>query len=118
LRHIRDAAALAVELARDRTRDDLRPNTMLALSLARCLEIMGEAASKVTEETRVGFPRIPFVKMISMRNRLIHAYFDLNLDIVWTTVNDDLPAVIPTLESALRGEDQPGPPGIGPPEVK
>ena len=83
---------------------------MLALSLARCLEIMGEAASKVTEETRVGFPRIPFVETISMRNRLIHAYFDLNLDIVWTTVNDDLPAVIPALESALRGEDQPGAP--------
>lgn len=66
LRHIHDAAALAVELVRDRTRDDLRPNTMLALSLARRLEIMGEAASKITEETRVGFPRIPFVKMISI----------------------------------------------------
>ena len=78
--------------------------------LARCLEIMGEAASKITDETRVGFPRIPFVKMISMRNRLIHAYFDLNLDIVWTTVNDDLPAVISTLDSALHGEDQPGVP--------
>ena len=83
---------------------------MLALSLARCPEIMGEAATKITEETRVSFPRIPFVKMISMRNRLIHAYFDLNLDIVWTTVNDDLPVVISALESALRGEDQPGAP--------
>ncbi|MCX6636235.1 MAG: DUF86 domain-containing protein [Acidobacteria bacterium] len=110
MRHIRDAAALAVELVRDRTRDDQRPNTMLALSLARCPEIMGEAATKITEETRVNFPRIPFVKMISMRNRLIHAYFDLNLDIVWTTVNDDLPVVISALESALRGEDQPGAP--------
>jgi len=83
---------------------------MLALSLARRLEIMGQAASKITEETRAGFPRIPFVKMISMRNRLIHAYFDLNLDIVWTTVNDDLPVVISALESALRGVDQPGAP--------
>jgi uncharacterized protein with HEPN domain len=73
LRHIRDAAAPAMELVRDRTRDGLRPNTMLALSLARCLEIMGEAPSKITEETRIGFPRIPFAKMISMRNRLIHA---------------------------------------------
>ncbi|HXB68762.1 MAG TPA: HepT-like ribonuclease domain-containing protein [Candidatus Acidoferrales bacterium] len=60
-----------------------------------------EAASKVTPEVRVRFPAIPFAKMVSMRNRLIHAYFDVDLDIVWTTVADDLPSLLPVLDSAL-----------------
>jgi len=51
-------------------------------------------------------PDIPFAKMTSMRNRLIHAYFDVNLDIVWTTVTEDLPALLPALDSALAQLDR------------
>jgi uncharacterized protein with HEPN domain len=43
--------------------------------------------------------------LVSMRNHPIHAYFDLNLDIVWTTVTDDLPSLLPALDSALAGID-------------
>jgi uncharacterized protein with HEPN domain len=76
---------------------------MLRMALARCLEILGEAAAKVTPVTRAQLQSIPFGKIVSMRNRLIHAYFDVNLDIVWTTVSEDLPAVIPPLDAALAG---------------
>ena len=70
------------------------------------LEILGEAASKISPEVFAKFPAIPFPKIISMRNRLIHAYFDVNLDIVWTTVSDDLPALSRALDEALAGIDR------------
>jgi uncharacterized protein with HEPN domain len=101
LRHMREAVASALEMADGRQRPDLTANMMLAMALARCLEILGEAASQVTPEVRVRFSGIPFAKMVSMRNHLIHAYFDMDLDIVWTTVADDLPSLLPVLDSAL-----------------
>ena len=90
---MREAAATALEMAAGHDRADLSTNTVLAMALTRCLEILGEAASKIRPEVCAKFPAIPFPKIISMRNRLIHAYFDVNLDIVWTTVSDDLPAL-------------------------
>jgi uncharacterized protein with HEPN domain len=101
LRHMRDAAASALEMTAGHERPDLTANTMLAMALTRCLEIVGEAASRVTPETRGRFPAIPFAKIVSMRNRLIHAYFDVDLDIVWTTVTEDLPGLLFALDAAL-----------------
>jgi uncharacterized protein with HEPN domain len=100
LRHMREAVASALEMADGRQRPYLTANMMLALAL-RCLVILGEAASKVTPEVRIRFSAIPFAKMVSMRNHLIHAYFDVDLDIVWTTVADNLPSLLPALDSAL-----------------
>jgi uncharacterized protein with HEPN domain len=84
LRHTREAAVTALEMAAGHVRADLSTNSMLAMALTRCLEILGEAASKMSPEICDRFPRIPVPKMIAMRNRLIHAYFDVDLDIVWT----------------------------------
>ncbi len=106
LRHMREAAATALEMAAGHDRADLSTNTMLAMALTRCLEILGEAASKISPEVCLAFPAIPFPKIISMRNRLIHAYFDVNLDIVWTTVSDDLPALSQALDQALAAFDR------------
>lgn len=78
---------------------------MLAMALTRCLEVLEEAASKLGIETCGRFSDIPCAKMISMRNRLIHAYFDVDLDIVWTTVMDDRPALLPLLDAALAAID-------------
>lgn len=79
---------------------------MLAMALTRCLEIIGEAASKLSSELRHRAPSIPCAKMVSMRNHLIHAYFDVDLDIVWTTVVEDLPPLSPVLESVLAQIDR------------
>jgi len=78
---------------------------MLAMALTRCLEILGEAASKVSPEICSQFHDIPFSKMVSMRNRLIHAYFDVDLDIVWTTIEDDLPSLLRALDEAIAEID-------------
>src|SRR5271165_5933303 len=101
LRHMQESVTLALNMAGRRCRSDLVSDSMLAMALIRCLEVLGEAASKLSPEVRLRFPNIPCAKMISMRNRLIHAYFDVDLDIVWTTVSEDLPPLLPALESAL-----------------
>jgi uncharacterized protein with HEPN domain len=67
----------------------------------KALEMIGEAASKVTAETRDSFPGIPWSEIVGMRNRLIHVYFDINADIVWQTVIDDLPALEGKLQNLL-----------------
>ena len=106
LRHMRDAAVTGLEMAAGRTRSELDENMMLRMALTRCLEVLGEAASKVTPVTREQLPSVPFGKIVSMRNRLIHAYFDVDLNIVWTTVVEDLPALLPALDSALAGIEE------------
>jgi uncharacterized protein with HEPN domain len=106
LRHMQEAVTLALNMAGGRSQPDLASDPMLAMALTRCLKILGEAASKLSAEARHQFPGIPCAKMISMRNRLIHAYFDVDLDIVWTTVAEDLPPLLPVLESALAQIDR------------
>lgn len=101
LRHMHEAITLALQMAAWRSPTELFSDPMLAMDLTRTLEILGEAASRLSDETRLCLVSIPFGKMVAMRNRLIHAYFDVDLDIVWTTVADDLPPLLPALESAL-----------------
>jgi uncharacterized protein with HEPN domain len=104
LRHMMDAAQEALTFSRDRSRSDLDQDRMLVHSLVRCIEIIGEAASQVTKETQRQLPDIPWPSMVAMRNRLIHAYFDIDLDRVWDTVTDDLPPLIAVLNDILPGE--------------
>jgi uncharacterized protein with HEPN domain len=101
LQHMLDSAREAISFADGRTRADLDANRMLALSLVKCIEIVGEAAARVGEETRQQVPQIPWQDIVGMRNRLIHAYYDIDLDRVWDTIIADLPALVPLLEAAL-----------------
>ena len=90
LRHMQDAIALALKMAKERNRQDLTSDG---------------GRIEAVRRVRLRFPGIPCAKMISMRNRLIHAYFDVDLDIVWTTVSEDLPPLLPLLEAALAQID-------------
>ncbi len=101
LQHMLEAAQEAVGYARNRTRKDLETDRPLTHSLVRCIEIIGEAANKISSEYREGHSEIQWDDMAGMRNRLIHAYFDINLNIVWKTVNEELPALIVELERLL-----------------
>jgi len=96
-----DAAREAISFAEGKTRKDLDISRMLALSILKSIEIIGEAASKVTKETRKGYPEIPWASIVAMRNRLIHVYFDIDLDRLWDTVTDDLPPLTTALERIL-----------------
>ncbi len=104
IRHMLDAAKEAMSFIKDRKRSDLDTDRMLVLSLVKSVEIIGEAASKVTKEPRDGHPEVPWLNIIGMRNRLIHVYFDIDLDRVWDTITDDLPPVIAALEKIIEKE--------------
>jgi len=106
LRHMFDAAKEAVSFIHGRNRFDLDKDRMLTLSIIKSIEMIGEAASKVTEEGRKECPEIPWANIVAMRNRLIHVYFDINLDLVWSTVTDDLPPLIAALETAIAHEEE------------
>jgi uncharacterized protein with HEPN domain len=91
LRHILDAAKEAVSFVQGKTKRDLFKDRILALALIKSVEIMGEAAANVSRGTQQLLPQLPWPDLIKMRNRLIHGYFDINFEIVWDTVSEDLP---------------------------
>ena len=101
LRHMLDDAEQAIAFASRRNRAELDANRMLSFALVRALEIIGEAASKVTESTRKEYPELPWSAIVTMRHRLVHAYFDTDLDRVWDTLTEDLPPLIEKLKQIL-----------------
>ena len=101
LRHMLDAAREALSFVAGRNSEDLGRDRMLVLALVKEIEIIGEAASRISDESRKALPRIPWPKIIAMRNRLIHAYADVDLSIVWDTLTGALPELVRELEIAL-----------------
>ncbi len=101
LSHMIDAAKEASSFIQGKTRESLNQDRMLTLSLVKLIEIIGEAASRVSVEKQQQLETIPWAQIIGMRNRLIHAYFDINLNILWKTVTEDLQPLISNLEQIL-----------------
>jgi uncharacterized protein with HEPN domain len=100
-RHMLAYAREAVALMRDRKRADLDTDRALGLAIIRCLEILGEAASRIPVAIRESYPEVPWAQIIGMRNRLVHGYDIVDYDIVWSTVTEDLPPLIAELEKVL-----------------
>lgn len=74
---------------------------MLVLSLVKCIEIIGEAANSITDDLKSKHTLIPWQDIIKMRHRLIHTYFDVDYDIVWKTLKDELPELIRELKKIV-----------------
>jgi uncharacterized protein with HEPN domain len=97
-----DAAREAVHLSSGKSREDLDAERLLQLALTHLLEVIGEAASRVSPDARQQYTAIPWPLVIGIRNRLIHGYDTVDLDIVWKTVKESLPSFIRALEEALE----------------
>lgn len=104
LQHMLDAAKEAVELAAGKSRHDIENERMLNLSLVRLIEVVGEAANRVSPEGQAKYADIPWLQIIGMRNRLIHGYNEIDFDILYQTVIEDLPHLIVELEKTLASE--------------
>ena len=98
LQHMLEASRDARSFAEGRQQNDLYQNKMLTMAIIKELEIIGEAAANVSQETRDRFPQIPWADIIGMRNRLVHVYFRINLYVIWSTVQKDLTELIEELE--------------------
>ncbi len=88
LRHIVDALTAAIRFTKGHRREDLDQDEMLTFALVYAVQIVGEAASKISIELRDEHPEIPWAVIVGMRHRLVHAYSDINHDILWTTVTE------------------------------
>ena len=97
LNHLRDAARTALRFTQDRTRSDIEHDEMLRLALTKLIEIIGEAAKQVSTDGRAEYPDVPWSAAARMRDRLVHHYFDIDLDVLWVTIEVDLPALLAAL---------------------
>ena len=78
---------------------DLHQNAVL-----KVLEIIGEAASRISKDTKTAHPDVPWPDIVGLRNRIVHAYFEVDLGVVWNIVRDDVPALISALEQIVPTE--------------
>jgi uncharacterized protein with HEPN domain len=101
LRHMLDYAVEATEMAQGRRRQDLEIDRQFRLALTHLVQIVGEAAAHVSPEAQDRWKGIPWRSIVGLRNRLIHGYDDVDLDILWTIVQDDLPPLIAELRHIL-----------------
>ena len=102
LQHMLDASHAAVSHLSGKQREDLDQNRLLLNGVVRELEILGEAASQVTPSIQKQFSFLPWREMIGLRNRLIHAYFDVNNQTIWLVVKESLPPLISQLEQIIQ----------------
>jgi uncharacterized protein with HEPN domain len=98
LRHLRDAAQKAITFSVGKTRASLDDDELLRLALTKLVEIVGEAAKQITDDTRRERPTVPWTAAARMRDRLVHHYFDIDLDVLWATIQHDLPDLIDRLD--------------------
>lgn len=102
MKHMRDHAVEAVELLGDKTLECLHNDRVLQLALVQLIEIVGEAAARVSTQVRAAYPTIPWQRAADMRNKLIHGYDVIEIAVVHDTVKDDLPLFIRQLDEILQ----------------
>lgn len=99
-------AVEAIELSEDTSLNDVFEDRVKQLALLKLVEIVGEAANRVSEKTKQKHTAIPWPEIIGVRNRLVHGYDDVNLDILWKIIRNDLPLLVTQLKDAI-GEEAP-----------
>ncbi len=96
----------AVSMARGRGREDLDTDRQFSLALLKLIEIVGEAASRVSADMRDQYPDIPWPQVIATRHRLVHGYDQVNHRVLWDIVAADLPPLIERLHAILMERDK------------
>jgi len=101
LRHMRDACEKILAFTRGLAQVDFQADEKLQLAVVRLLEIAGEAASSLSEAFKNEHQEIPWSQITATRNRLIHGYFDVDLNVVWKIVSEDVPALAQHLQTLI-----------------
>jgi len=110
LRDILEASRLIASYVKDTSEADFRANTQKQDAVIRRIEVIGEAAVHLSEETRRAIPELPFRKMRGMRNIVAHDYANVDLNIVWQVATVHVPEVYAVLEKFFAAQKQSPPP--------
>jgi len=102
---ILEAARSIKTYVAEKTEESFLKDPLRQDAVIRRLEIIGEAARRVSEKTRKSFPELPWNDVIGMRNRLIHRYDDIDMAILWDTIYRDIPRLITSLEKIIQVEE-------------
>ncbi|HDD59763.1 MAG TPA: DUF86 domain-containing protein [Euryarchaeota archaeon] len=105
LKHILDAINLIEDYLKDKEFQEFRNNHMLQDAVIREIEIIGEAAKKLSVDFKNKYSDIPWRQIAGMRDKLIHGYFGVDLDAVWDTATIDVPSLKERLEEILKKEE-------------
>jgi uncharacterized protein with HEPN domain len=105
IRHILDAGREIVTFKAEFSKEEIQKDRLRMLALVKEIEIIGEAASKISEDRKKQLPQIPWKAIIGMRNRLIHAYDEIDVEVLWDTITNDVPQLIEEMEKALGHYD-------------
>ena len=104
LRHMRDYAAQATAIGRAHSRNDLDADFLFGMGIAKLVEVIGEAANRVSPAIQDAHPHIPWKQIVGTRNRLVHGYDEIDFDILWRIVSVELPPLVEQLEAILADE--------------
>ncbi len=101
LRQMLDYSREAMILSKGKSPQELVDDRVVSLAIFRLMEIVGEAANRISPEQRSGHPEIPWLQIVGLRNRLIHGYDAIDYEILWQILNHDIPELILSLERIL-----------------
>ncbi|ARN56947.1 DUF86 domain-containing protein [Sedimentisphaera salicampi] len=101
LKHMLESCKEAENLASNKNREDIFKERILELALTRLVEIIGEAATKISENTKMKYSKIQWKEIIGLRNRLFHGYDSVDLDILWDIIEFDLPVLVKELQKII-----------------
>ncbi len=102
LRDIRDAVTKALTFVEGMDLSAFRKDERTQFAVVRALEVVGEATKKIPSRVRKQYPALPWPRMAGMRDKLIHDYFGVSVDVVWQTVQEDLPLLKTAIEQVLK----------------
>ena len=105
MQDIYDAMEAAENFVIDCTFEDFIEDIKTQYAVIRALEIIGEAAKNMPDDVRQKYPAIPWKDLAGIRDKLIHAYFGVNLEVVWLSVKEGIPEAKPVIESLLEELD-------------
>lgn len=102
LQHMLDAAERIVAFTKEVSPEEFQKDEKLNLAIVRLFEILGEAANNISHEVQDQYNDVPWREIAGVRNRLIHGYFDVDLNIVWQIIQTDIPPLIENLKYILK----------------
>jgi uncharacterized protein with HEPN domain len=104
LGHMLDTARKIASKAKGITRDHYDANEDLQMVFAHLVQVLGEAASRVSQAGREQFSDIPWRRIVGMRHRIVHDYMNVDLEVLWEVVHRNIPELVAMLDKIVPPE--------------